>query len=384
MPLSRTPFTDVDIARRIIDQAVAMTAFTQAPLIKRLGLNNESRWDFVNWPPGGTKKVEWLEDGLAPNTTTLTANISSTSATTMTVADGTRLKIGHVVQINNEYMTVENVAGNTITIARGAGGTTATTHANGDVVTIHTIAKRTMEDWTIGYTTNMTIPYNYTQILEESIRVAGDQAIAVDYGVPDTMKYHLAKLIGGSERIGEKGRAGTLILKLAKTFYAGRRQQPSDSQRGMMGGAKTFITKSLGDVNTPLSRPLIHQALREVYEDGAMPDILVCSPWGAEVIASLYDQRQYTQESTTGGETITRIRTPVVDSVEVVVDWMCPPTEMYVLDSERVGWCTVRPFMVKPWPENGDYMARAVIGEYTFVVKNGSTAHRIIYHKGSA
>jgi hypothetical protein len=384
MPTARTPYTDSAIAKRIINAMVDMVDWTQAPTIKRFGLNMEDRMKFENWPPGGTKKVEWMDDSMSATKTTLSANISAVDTATCTVADGTLFHTGHVIKINNEVLTVEGVSGNTLTIARGAGGSTAATHTSGDTVTILTIAKKTMEDFHVGHTTNMNIVYNYTQILEESIQVAKDQQIAKDYGVDDTMAYHLGKLIGGSENVGGKGRAGALTLRLAQTFYSGLRQQPSASARGMMGGVPTYITNSLGATTTALSRDTIHKALREVYDNGGMPDLILCSSWGAEVINGLYEELVRTERSEQrGGSTIRYIDTPVVENVEILIDWMCPADTMYVLDSEKLGWATVRPFEVTDWFVNGDYSAKSVLGEYTFIVRNGTKSHRVIRHKAT-
>jgi len=63
--------------------------------------------------------------------TTLSAAISSTVTTTFTVANATDFEIGDIVLIDNEYMAIDNISGNTVTAYRGLIGSTATTHSNG-------------------------------------------------------------------------------------------------------------------------------------------------------------------------------------------------------------------------------------------------------------
>lgn len=60
--------------------------------------------------------------------TTLGAAISSTTATTLTVADGTVIEVGWMLLIDDEQMFVSNISDNTVTVVRGQGGTDAATH----------------------------------------------------------------------------------------------------------------------------------------------------------------------------------------------------------------------------------------------------------------
>lgn len=74
------------------------------------------------------------------NTTTISADITDTAATSITVADatGASLTVGDYIRINNEFLLIGQIATNTLTVARGQLGTTAATHTSGDTVTRHT------------------------------------------------------------------------------------------------------------------------------------------------------------------------------------------------------------------------------------------------------
>lgn len=71
-----------------------------------------------------------LLDDYGANQTTLTAAISTTAATTCTVASVTDIAAGDYIQIDYEVMRVTNVATLTLTIERGQRGSTAATHAD--------------------------------------------------------------------------------------------------------------------------------------------------------------------------------------------------------------------------------------------------------------
>jgi hypothetical protein len=362
---------------------IGMIDWTEAPLLKRLGMNFESKAKFVNWPPGGAKKMEWLEDAMSPTVDALNGAIDA-SQTSIVVDNGQYFHMGHILELESEWVVVESVSSNTLTVARAQASTSAATHADNVVVTVRGIAQLTGANYTIGHTTTMTAPYNYVQTMEEGVRVNDDQQMATDYGVSDTMAYHLAKLIGGRSEIGSRGRAGQLTLLLCDMAYYGKRQQPSETVRGMAGGLSTYITTNLtGDTSTALSRPTIETQLRTIFLAGGKPDLIVTSAWGATKISSFYEglvQTSISEER--GGSVITKLRTPIIDNIEVMVDWRCPSTKTYILDSEKVGWVTIDPFAARKFEPQGYYQIMSVKGDYSFAVQNDE-AHAIITHSAT-
>lgn len=384
MATVRTPFTDTTIQKRVISEMIGMIDWTEVPLLKRLGWSNEGRFDFVNWPPGNGKKIEWLEDTLSPTADALNGAIDA-SQLNITVDNGDYFQAGHILEIESEYAIVASVSGNTLTLdSRGAGGTTAATHADNSVVTVVGIAKKTGANYTIGHTTTMTSPYNYTQIIEKGLRVDRGQQVASDYGVADTMAYHLAKLIGGRDGIGPKGQSGELPKQLQQIAYKGKRQQPTNSVSGMAGGLDHFITTNLaGDTSTAMTRNTIETQLRNIYTAGGKPDLIITSAWGATKITGFYEGLVETERSEErGGSRITMLTTPVFADIEVLIDWQCPTTKTYIVDSNKVGWVEVRPFFVERKPSLGDYDVDSVLGEYSFVVCN-EESHAIVTHSAT-
>lgn len=65
---------------------------------------------------------------------TLAAAISSTTATTLSVSDGSLLEIGWTLLIDSERLFVKNIVGNTVTVQRATGGSTAATHLISSVI----------------------------------------------------------------------------------------------------------------------------------------------------------------------------------------------------------------------------------------------------------
>ena len=83
--------------------------------MKLLGIQNEKKFRFKTWP---TTKPEWLEDNMAPITTTLASGYTTTQ-TTISVAAGTGayFRAWQVLEIDSERFLVTSVSGDTVTVA---------------------------------------------------------------------------------------------------------------------------------------------------------------------------------------------------------------------------------------------------------------------------
>ena len=63
--------------------------------------------------------------------TTLNGAISDADATSVTVTSATPLRANQQILVGSEKMTISSISSNTLTVSRGAGGTTAATHSDG-------------------------------------------------------------------------------------------------------------------------------------------------------------------------------------------------------------------------------------------------------------
>lgn len=69
--------------------------------------------------------------------TTLGANVSSESVTTITVASAANFSAGHTLLVDSEQMYATSISGTTVTVQRGMNGTTAATHSSGAAVAVY-------------------------------------------------------------------------------------------------------------------------------------------------------------------------------------------------------------------------------------------------------
>jgi hypothetical protein len=372
---TRTTYTDTANIKRSIGEIINNIDWTEAPLLRKFGVNNQNRFRLVNWPQ---TKYEWLEDTMSARTTTLAEAVDA-AETGIDVTDGSIFKTGDIVKVDNELMYVSSVSSNTLTVVKGFGGTTDDAHLNGATVELVTIARLEGADFTTGHTTTVTNPYNYTQIFAEAVKVTGSEQVNTKYGINDTMAYHLSKLMGGSNGVGEKFRAGKLPILLQKSFYHGQRAQGSATTARAMGGFEFFVTSNVTDLNGErLQRHHIEDLFQDCYEAGGDPDTIICGAWLRRKLTSFYEGLITTSRSETRGGS--RIDTVMTDfgELEIMYDRWCDADKLYIVDSTKLGWVEYRPFAVYDRPSSGDYEVKEVLGEYGFVLVN-EAAHAYIH-----
>jgi len=102
--------------------------------------------------------------------TTLNGAITDATATSVTVTSATPLRADQQIMVGSEKMTVSSISSNTLTVARGAGGTTAATHSDGASILLFPIVDT--EDRKQGISANKFIvpaAAGQNQIVTESI-----------------------------------------------------------------------------------------------------------------------------------------------------------------------------------------------------------------------
>jgi hypothetical protein len=363
----RTSYSDTAPIKRSIGDMIQFIDWTEAPLLRKFGTKNESKFRLVNWP---ATKYEWLEDTMSARETTL-AEQADAAEGEVEVTDGTIFKEGDVVKIEEELAYVTLVTGNVLTLTRGLAGTTDAQHLTGLPIKLISSARLEGADYDTGHTTTLTNPSNYTQIFAEAVKVTGSEQINPKYGINDTMAYHLSKLMGGSNGVGEKFRAGKMPILLQQTFYHGHDAIGTATTPRTMGGFEEFVTTNVTDLNSAkLQRSHIEDAFQACYLAGGDPDTIICNAWLRRKLTSFYEGMITTTRSETRGGS--RIDTVMTDfgEMEIMFDRWCPTDRLYIVESGKLGWIEFRPFAVYDRPSTGDYAVKEVLGEYGFVLVN--------------
>jgi len=258
---------------------------------------------------------------------------------------------------------------NTVTVySRSYGGTNAT-HADASSIEIVGMARLEGDDADYGPIVDITAPFNYTDIFHKAIKVSGTQQVIDQYGIDDEFAYQSAKAVPHLLRLVEK-----------MAFHGVRAAGTASAPRSA-GGLLTFITDNSVNAGGAIAKTDIDNLAEEIVMDGGNPDLLVLSPRIANDLRALLDSSSFVrvdqEETQFGMVPITRVATQY-GLLRMVESRWCPTAKVFVLDSSKVGFYTLRPFGSKPLAVTGDSLKGEVVGEFSLLVANDK-AHGWVY-----
>lgn len=331
---------------------------------------------------------EWIEDTLLPNTDTINQGSFSpnpTDATSITVANGSRFRVGDQVRPDGlrEVMFVTAIAGNVLTVVRRYGNTTGGALSNGLKLTILGNAALEGDDRPAARFTDRVRKRNYTQIFTAAVEVSGSMQAARAHGVADEADYQkqerLRELLRDLENCVVNGVAPTAT------------QQGSSTVRRTMNGIIPSIATNQfvpntggmpagGGGGTALNEPVLNAALRFIWEQSAgRIDTIVCGGVQKRRINEfLTTSRLYGPNDNTF-----RSQIGVYESdfgiCRVVLSRWVPADHVLLIDSSRLSVMPLsgRSFHYKPLAATGDAENGMLVGEYTLEMKN-ENAHGLI------
>ena len=159
--------------------------------------------------------------------------------------------------------------------------------------------------------------------------------------------------------------------------------KPSDMAHGTGDGSDTC---DLTGTARALTLAQIEAAIKEAYEDGGSPSLLVMSPANKVAFSGLSSGSVATNQITTTAPQEAAIVGSVslflsdFGTVNAVVDRQAPNSEMYVIDTDYVAIGTLpgRNFAVSDVAPTGDATKFAIITEYALIVR-APKAHAFIF-----
>ena len=330
--------------------------------IDALGLDNMSKFRFVNKPH---RQYEWLEDTYVGTSDSLTAAgglHSSSTATTCLVTTPEIYNVGDVILIDAEFIWVAAVATatGTLTLVRDRGGTQAT-HTDSTTVTIVSNARLEGTDADDSPTTEATSTTNNSQIFQRTIELSRSDQLFPLYGITELEDYYIDK------------KMDELIMMLNKVPYYGIRQSGSSSHsqgRGAGGFEQYISTNATAAGSVDLTRNHIDDALEDCYNAGGMPDALFCSTFQQRRLNQIYEGFIRTERTeSVGGNLISTLIDPIGGNpIQVIVDRHCKAASIYLIDRSYCGYITIDPFFYERLAKTGDADSGQVVGEYGFVL----------------
>jgi len=331
---------------------------------------------------------EWLEDTLLPNMGRInqaTFSPSPTSATAITVEDGSRFRPGDQVRPegSDEVLLVVSVASNNLLVTRGYGGTNA--EALSDDQHLHILGNAALEgdDRPEPRFTTRTRRQNYTQIFTATVEVSGSQQAVRTLGVRAELDYQK------QERLREQLRdlENCVINGVAP---ASSPEGASATRRTMKGLLSTLSTNRFepgvgpippgaGAGSDELNENVLNSALREIWEQSSAPiDTILVGGVQKRRINSFVGDRGYAPRDTAFRDLVSVYESDFGVARVILSRWV-PPDALIMLDSSRIEVLPLigRSFHFKSLAPSGDHEVGQVIGEYTLQVMN-ENAHGVI------
>lgn len=372
----RTTYSDTNLGKRVIADAIQMITPTDTPFLSKFppGSANGKFNVSAGRDSKGTK-IEWIEDDLRATSNSLALS-AGTGDTTASVGDASYFAVGDLVKVDSEYIWVSavNASTNVITVTRNVGGT-QTSHAASATLTIVSNARVEGADTTYGPTTTVDQPYNYTQILEDGVKVTRSAQKLAQYGVTDELARQRDKKLLELWRSLEKA----LILEDVDLRSAG-----SATTARFAGSLGAFITTA-GNYTTSattITKANIDTLSKDIYLDGGNPRILMCHPQTAARIRDLLDSSSFvrvSQDESTLGMRVENVVTQYHE-LELLPNRHMDYDYAWLLDPDYIGVYEFDPFTEYDVPVAADVAgALRVNGEFSLVVQHGLKAHGKLY-----
>jgi hypothetical protein len=320
---------------------------------------------------------EWLEESLGPNTVVSSTSIDAT-VTGMAVHDGSGnavtgyLQAGMILKglTSGEYVQITGISGNTVTITRGFGGTTAATVAQ---QTWYMVSDAALEGADVAG--DISVPRsrksNYCQIFKKDIIVSGTvQSVTHLGGIDDEYEHQRMQRLRESIRDLEKA--------VIQGITSGNTIGTSTLYRTFNGLWKSITTNTRTDLATITSVEQIEDVIGLAWNRGADDlDLIIVDSTKKRQLAALQSPRIEVHQGQDGGtidsfhKDISFIETTYGRQAVLRSRWM-PANSMIVTSSQRVRVVPLkgRSFAHVPVAQTGDAQKGMIIGEYTLEVKN--------------
>lgn len=376
---SNQAYSATQSATYILDLSEVISAILldDTDFISEIGISNEVATQ---------TKHEWDEDAL--NATTALQSGGSSAQMALGTTSGTVIRfsssqIGRItagtllkdsISGKTEVIQVTAVSGTSATVTRGAGGTSAQTHAAAAVWDIIANPRPQGMEGPKDESVARTRPYNYTQIFSKGVRITGTAEAIKHNGINSESMYQVDARLRELKR--ELDRTAIMGVRLGNV---------SSSVYTTMGGIIEFVGfigagNNRGSAET-LTPSVLNAMAKDIYDAGGRPDIVLVGGTQKQKI-SAFDQefRRSTLDTRRSGFTVEEFVTDLGVNLRVVVDRWVPSDVAVVLDSSRVKLMplTGRGFFLEKLAKTGDAENWQIVGEYTMEVRNAAEAHA--YH----
>jgi hypothetical protein len=286
-------------------------------LVKLLGTNGMT---------AKSPKTEWVETTLAVRKETIT--LADGTGTSVTVANANQYQVNELLKVESEVMRVTAIANaTTLTVTRGALGTTGAAHA-AKVMRTMGAADPENSQAPASITDTADRLYNYVQTFTRAVELSNDEIAQATADLPNAFQGNL------------KRRFIEINRHLASAVLYGVRYEDSANKIHVMGGLSQYVVTNVTAVGGALTIALIDAKILAIVQAGGDPTHIALSPYQKQKLDALDVAKIYTgkRELAMGGNpVVTTWQSGVLDhTLDVIVDHGINDDELWILDKRHI------------------------------------------------
>lgn len=364
MPFSgRAAYSNFTATAEDVSDLVSIISPRETPLLDILG----------DAPfPARSVLHEWLEDDLSPNTIVASSAATSDTANTaigIAANKARRLQVGMILRgpaaSGSEYMVIESISGNTITVSRAFGGTLANSFAAG--VSIDMIADAALEgdDVTTDTSGVRSRKQNFVQLIKKDVIVSGTQeAVTLLGGVNDEFTYQQQQRVREALRDLEKA----VVLGILSGNTIG-----SATARRTMKGLRSFVATNVQSVGSTLTESWLGNTIKSAWDNGGTDvDVILAGVNVKRTIDTFNSSRKLIPNEDLRFTQLVSEYESTFGVMKVVLSRWMPAGEAIIMASQRIKVLPLqgRSFQFREVASQGDSRKGMILGEYTLEVRN--------------
>jgi len=357
-------YTGTQQVVRLLDDRLDLIVNDEYPFLRMIGLGSGGAVD--------NTKYEWQYDELIPVTDTSSMNYVA-GGTKYTVTNGGYFRPGDLFLVDAEIFWVIAVIGNDLTVKGGMCGTTPANHdGSGTAKTLYILGNANVEGSSPGAARQVVTDqlYNFTQIFSEDVEIFGSEVEMNEYGITG-----LAKLDYRMDK-----RLRELYMKMERGLWYLKRGAASDNNTPRVsGGMAQFLGGGTNKAGAALEESDIIDELEAIFNacgQDEVPSLMVGNSWVKRKMTGWYRGLIQTgRAERVGGARIDTIETDF-GTVDFLLDHLVKPGELYFVNPQYIDSVVLGSRVLSEMDATlpgKDHIARRILGEYGWRVKNAQT-----------
>lgn len=353
---------DLQVETKInIDDLIYIITPDDLPLLSGIGSDGLG---VIGKAPVDQTEFFWLEEDVPlPRGTLLTA-IASNATTAFVLSSGhaVRFAVGDAVRFSSEIVLVTaiNTSTDTLTVTRGALGTTA-------LATIATLTEAigvgtVLAEGSIGSANfqGRDKYSNYTQIFSKKLTVSRTEQGIKKYGVPNELNKQM------------KNAMLHCNVGIEQSALYGIKFQDSATRIRSTGGLNSYVTNNVNTASTWLTVTAIEAQQQACYDKGGLFDYITARPAAFQALNNITGNERVqtvTVDDVRRGRRRAQVVTTEFGEVQLVRNRYVRKTDAFCYSRDNFTQRVFQPLVVEKLAKTDDTDSYMMVGECGFQVK---------------